>query len=107
MSTWWHFCRACQHRWTDSTSSPSRCPSCQERWPNFISASDSALIVLSIEGDAHARINELTKRVAALEDAHRAPRPAFEKCNGDHHGHPCADPECWILRRYKEQQNGQ
>lgn len=28
------------------------------------------------------------------------------RCDGRHIGHPCADPDCWVLRRYKEQQDG-
>lgn len=57
---------------------------------------------------------ELVRHIQALENAvqkHgiyiRDPKLDAAVCDGHHPGHPCGDRECWVIKRYLEQQEGQ
>jgi hypothetical protein len=49
-------------------------------------------------------IAAVSRRLDAVEEkVHGAKRPKHGPCDGQHAGHPCDDPECWVLARYREQ----
>jgi hypothetical protein len=49
-------------------------------------------------------IAAVSRRLDAVEEkVLGARRPKTGPCDGQHAGHPCDDPDCWVLARYKEQ----